>query len=926
MTVENCVGFCNKQNYIYAGVEHGQECYCGNTISNGGTTASLTDCNFPCPGNAAEVCGAGNRLNLYWSGATPPVIAQSYGLWVSLGCYSDTPAARTLSVPTTPVGGASNNSVQSCADACFALGYPLAGVEYADECYCGTAVVNGGAPTPPGDCSMPCKGNSSEFCGGPSRLNLYNYTGTNLPVTSTVFPVISGLPLGWSYNACWVDNANGRILQTELPDNQALTVQNCIASCASQNFPLAGLESSVQCFCGNELVEGAVLASNSNCNMACSGSSSQACGGPNRISLYSSQPVTALAVPTVQTTNLPGNWQYSHCLAEPGGNQVFPYQITLANNNSAQNCLSQCSTFGYAAAGMAFANECYCGDFANIAANGGTTAPETDCNMACTGDPLHLCGGAQRLQLYLWNGNLVTWNTPANTGRYEYLVPGLVPPLLATLGINGKVSFLEKWPISEFSNSTGAYELDLSLVNDFNHAWRTMHVKTDVFCSAALVLPDKAARILNIGGYSLTSTFGIRFYNPDGGPGINGTNDWEENPTELVLQSGRWYPSAVVLANGSVLVVGGENGPNGPPTPTLEILPRIPGGNTLVFLNWLQRTDPNNLYPFLHVLPSGRIFAGYYNEARLLDQGTFQTVQTLHNVPGSVNNFLAGRTYPMEGTSILLPQHAPYTDPITILICGGSTPGTGVALDNCVSIQPDSANPTWVIERMPSKRVMPCIVGLPDGTYLIVNGAHQGFAGFNVASDPNLSALLYDPTRPVNSRISILSSTTIARMYHSEATLLPDGRVLISGSDPGTPGLPEELRIEVYIPPYLTQGFTQPVVTVSNKDWAYGGQFQINVQLFQGQTSGMRVSLVAATSSTHGNSMGNRIIFPAFSCQGNICTVTAPPNANVSPPGWHQLFILDGPTPSRGVFVRIGGDPGALGNWPNLPGFNPPGV
>jgi hypothetical protein len=221
---------------------------------------------------------------------------------------------------------------------------------------------------------------------------------------------------------------------------------------------------------------------------------------------------------------------------------------------------------------------------------------------------------------------------------------------------------------------------------------------------------------------------------------------------------------------------------------------------------------------------------------------------------------------------------------------------------------------------------MPCIVGLPDGTYLIVNGAHQGVAGFGLASDPNLSALLYDPTKPVNSRISILSSTTIARMYHSEATLLPDGRVLISGSDPQTPGLPEELRIEVYIPPYLTQGFTQPVVTVSNKDWAYGGQFQINVQLFQGQTSGMRVSLVAATSSTHGNSMGNRIIFPAFSCQGNICTVTAPPNANVSPPGWHQLFILDGPTPSHGVFVRIGGDPGALGNWPNLPGFNPPGV
>jgi hypothetical protein len=221
---------------------------------------------------------------------------------------------------------------------------------------------------------------------------------------------------------------------------------------------------------------------------------------------------------------------------------------------------------------------------------------------------------------------------------------------------------------------------------------------------------------------------------------------------------------------------------------------------------------------------------------------------------------------------------------------------------------------------------MPCMVALPDGTFMIVNGAQEGVAGFGLASDPNLSALLYDPSQPVGLRISILGNTTIARMYHSEATLLPDGRVLISGSDPQTPGLPEELRIEVYIPPYLNQGRTQPVVTVPNTDWTYGGNYQINVQLFQGGVDGMRVSLVAATSSTHGNTMGGRTIFPAFSCTGTVCTVTAPPNAKISPPGWHQLFILDGPTPSHGVFVRIGGDPAKLGNWPDLPGFNPPGV
>jgi hypothetical protein len=226
---------------------------------------------------------------------------------------------------------------------------------------------------------------------------------------------------------------------------------------------------------------------------------------------------------------------------------------------------------------------------------------------------------------------------------------------------------------------------------------------------------------------------------------------------------------------------------------------------------------------------------------------------------------------------------------------------------------------------------MPCMVTLPDGTFMIINGAQLGFAGFNAADDPNLSALLYDPSQPVGGRFSILNTTNIARMYHSEATLLPDATVLVSGSDPNlnnpSPKFPEERRLEVYHPPYRTQGFVQPVVTISDTDWGYTGQYQINVQLFQGTTSSMRVSLVAATSSTHGNTMGDRIIFPAFSCSGdNVCTVIAPPNSTVSPPGWHQLFILDGPTPSVGLFIRIGGDPGQLGNWPNLPGFTLPGV
>lgn len=134
---------------------------------------------------------------------------------------------------------------------------------------------------------------------------------------------------------------------------------------------------------------------------------------------------------------------------------------------------------------------------------------------------------------------------------------------------------------------------------------------------------------------------------------------------------------------------------------------------------------------------------------------------------------------------------------------------------------------------------------------MIMNGAHQGVAGFGLATDPNLNALLYDPSKPVGQRMSILNSTIVARLYHSEATLLPDGRVLVSGSDPETyyPNrsyvYPEEMRIEVYIPPYLNQGLRQPEFAIPVTDWALGGRYSITVTLYQGTTSTMRVSLVA---------------------------------------------------------------------------------
>jgi hypothetical protein len=50
---------------------------------------------------------------------------------------------------------------------------------------------------------------------------------------------------------------------------------------------------------------------------------------------------------------------------------------------------------------------------------------------------------------------------------------------------------------------------------------------------------DKGGRVINVGGWSLDSTFGIRLYTPDGSAGVNATHDWEEDFQELSLQVGK---------------------------------------------------------------------------------------------------------------------------------------------------------------------------------------------------------------------------------------------------------------------------------------------------------------------------------------------------------------------------------------------------
>jgi len=644
------------------------------------------------------------------------------------------------------------------------------------------------------------------------------------------------------------------------------------------------------------------------------------------MSIWSSQdPLKVIQAPK-PIANVSG-WEYQGCITDNvNGQSVFPWKIVNQTGNSPQWCLSQCQAFGYMAGGMEYGEECYCGDLDGIEKTGSTVAPESDCNTACSGDPEALCGQGNRLSWYRWTADpLYVFDYPTGNaaGRYEFLVGGPIIPLISQPGINGKITFLEKHGTGE-PNTTGAYEFDPSIGGDIFHAFRELRgIKTDIFCAAGLTMPDRAGRQINIGGWSTDSLYGVRIYWPDGSAGVNGTNDWQEDVTTIKLQRGRWYPTGMVMANGSMLIVGGEDGSNGPPVPNMEILPTV---GPVYEAQYLRDTDPYNLYPFLVVLPSGGIFIQYYNEARILDEVTLDTVKILPNAPASIVDPTGGRTYPLEGTQVLLPQYYPYDAPLEVLICGGAAKQPAWGLDNCVSIEPDAADPQWTLERMPSRRVMSCMATLPDGTFLILNGAEIGAAGFGLADQSNLNAVLYDSRKPKHKRMSIMANTTIARMYHSEAVLMDDGRVLVSGSDPQDQGKhPQEHRLEVFLPPYILSGAPQPTFDLPQNDWIWEADYTFTIT---SATSGaIKVSLLGSESSTHGSSMGARILFPSFSCAGQSCTVKAPKGPYVAPVGWYRMFVLDGPTPSHAKWIRLGGDPAGLGNWPNADAFQPlPGV
>ncbi|KAJ7022822.1 hypothetical protein C8F04DRAFT_970959, partial [Mycena alexandri] len=173
MTVEICLDACAAGAFILGGVEFGHECYCGNALLYV-YTVPQGNCVLPCAGNASELCGGSQALNLYQFADTPfttgpPSTVFNYPNWVRWACINEGP--QFPFGPLDPIA-ADDMTVGRCLDGCAGAGFNAAGLQDGQvssvfHCH---IVPNSWESNTDTDCQKPCLGNATEICGGPIQL------------------------------------------------------------------------------------------------------------------------------------------------------------------------------------------------------------------------------------------------------------------------------------------------------------------------------------------------------------------------------------------------------------------------------------------------------------------------------------------------------------------------------------------------------------------------------------------------------------------------------------------------------------------------------------------------------------------------------------------------------------------------------------
>jgi hypothetical protein len=215
---------------------------------------------------------------------------------------------------------------------------------------------------------------------------------------------------------------------------------------------------------------------------------------------------------------------------------------------------------------------------------------------------------------------------------------------------------------------------------------------------------------------------------------------------------------------------------------------------------------------------------------------------------------------------------------------GGAVPGGPPPTNDVSGVDLGTSPWTW-------RALAPMTIGrrqhnatiLPDGRVLVTGGSSG--AGFSDMTGSATPAEVFD-----GQSWKLLPAAAVMRIYHSSALLLPDGRVLSGGGGEGA-GL-TYLQNNWFKPRPDLRG--APAEIAYDQPFALGSSAPI-----------ARVVAIRLPSVTHSFNQNQRFIDLPFTPTPNGAQVTVPSDGWV-PPGHYMLFVLDAnQTPSVGAIAHV---------------------
>ena len=451
-----------------------------------------------------------------------------------------------------------------------------------------------------------------------------------------------------------------------------------------------------------------------------------------------------------------------------------------------------------------------------------------------------------------------------DTGRWEELLDWPLIGLHAVVTQDGKV-------LTFGTDSRGMqggefiYDVWDPLTN--THETLTNVTPTDIFCSAAIILPG-TNKILIGGGDDRTSG--------NMNAGVDDVNIFDSGDLSLTqeitgnMNFERWYPTMINLPTGQIVIMGGiDSDKNGIAVPEI-----FTPGEGWRKLEGATDTDlaKSDAYPRAWVNADGEII---YFASGVGTDGEINVMALDASGDGSLRE--VGK----------LPFPAFWGDPAImyeagkVLILGTGGQAWTMDINGPIPIFEQ-------VESLSQVRDWADLTVMADGKVLINGGSSTN----NTQAGADTTAAIFDPE---SGTWDYTVDEDNPRLYHSSTVLLADGTILSLGGGAGAGAEQNFLDGQIYKPPYLFNAAGElaerPLITAAPDELVPGETFTIQVD---DASAIEKITFSKNGAATHSFNMEARLIELDFTIgANNTIEVTLPENANIVTAGSWMLFAFN---------------------------------